>query len=66
MPAIFQRMMQSLLQRLPQVAVYRDDILTRRDEAEHLRTLDEVLQRLKEACLLLHRSKSVFPQDEVK
>lgn len=66
-PAIFQRTMESLLQGLPMVAVYLDDILlTRRDEAEHLRTLNEVLRRLKEAGLRLHRRKCAFLQDEVE
>lgn len=51
-PAIFQRTMENLLQSLPRVAVYLDDIiLTGRDEAEHLSTLDEVLRRLKDAGL---------------
>lgn len=45
-PAIFQRTMESLLQGMPRVAVYLDDILlTGRDTVEHLSTLDEVLRR---------------------
>lgn len=47
--------------------MYLDDILLpRRDEAEHLRRLDEVLRRLKEAGLRLQRSKCVLLQDEVE
>ena len=66
-PAIFQRTMESLLLGLPRVAVYLDDILvTGRDEAEHLSTLDEVLSRLKEAGLRLHRRKCAFLQAEVE
>ncbi|KAJ7993898.1 hypothetical protein DPEC_G00259470 [Dallia pectoralis] len=57
----------SFISSLTRVAVYLDDIiLTGRDEAEHLSTLDEVLSRLKDAGLRLHRSKCAFLQNEVE
>uniref|UniRef100_A0A8C6MDI2 ribonuclease H n=1 Tax=Nothobranchius furzeri TaxID=105023 RepID=A0A8C6MDI2_NOTFU len=66
-PAIFQRTMESLLQDLPNVAVYFDDLLLiEKDTAEHLRTLQEVLKSLKEAGLRLQRHKCVFLQDQVQ
>ena len=57
-PAIFQRMMESLLQGLQAVAVYLDDMLiTGRDGKEHYDSLQEILKRLKEAGLRLKREK---------
>ena len=51
-PGIFQRYMESLLQGIPNVIVYLDDILiTGRSESEHLSTLSKVLTKLKEAGL---------------
>ena len=48
-PAIFQREMEHLLKGIPGVIAYIDDILiTGRDEASHLKTLEEVLKRLSE------------------
>lgn len=53
--------MKSILQGIPQVSVYLDDILiTGWMESEHLRQLEEVLTRLKEAGLCLNRSKCEF------
>ena len=53
--------MESVLQGIPRVVVYIDDILvTGRDEQEHLATLEEVLQRLEEAGLRLQKNKCHF------
>ncbi|KAL7842144.1 hypothetical protein SRHO_G00238330 [Serrasalmus rhombeus] len=57
-PAIFQRTMDSLLQGIPHVACYLDDLLiTGATEAEHLSNLEQVLQGLSEAGLRLKRDK---------
>ena len=43
-PGIFQKVMESLLQGIPNVTVYLDDILiSGENETAHLRSLDEVL-----------------------
>ena len=50
-PAIFQRRMDALLQGIPKVVCYIDDILiTGKNEEEHLQTLSTVLQVKKEKC----------------
>lgn len=60
-PAIFQRTMDTLLQGIPQVAVYLDDILiTGATEARHIENLRQVLKRLSDAGLRLKREKCVF------
>ena len=65
-PGIFQRVMESLVQGIPGVVVYLDDILvTGKTEEEHLKSLEEVLKRLLEAGLRLRREKCVFMQDSV-
>ncbi|XP_029551127.1 uncharacterized protein K02A2.6-like [Salmo trutta] len=65
-PAIFQRTMDNLLQGIPHVAVYLDDILvTGETEEEHLHHLDQVLKRFSEAGLRLKRSKCTFQAQSV-
>jgi len=65
-PGIFQRIMENLLQGIPGVVVYIDDILiTGETEEQHLRALDEVLTRLERAGLLLQHPKCYFMQQSV-
>ncbi len=55
------------MQGIPGVVVYLDDILvTGVNQDSHLKTLDDVLSRLKEAGLRLKRGKCVFLADEVE
>ena len=65
-PAIFQRAMDSILQGIPNVLCYIDDILiTGRTEEEHLSNLEEVLKRLQHHGLKLKVAKCAFLQDFV-
>ena len=60
-PSIFQRVMENLLQGIPRVCVYLDDILVMGvTEQEHLANLTQVLQRLQSAGMRLKRSKCAF------
>jgi hypothetical protein len=65
-PAIFQRTMDCLLQDIPQVAVFQDDILISgsSDEA-HLQHLGEVLRRLDAEGFRLKKEKCQFMLPEV-
>ena len=67
-PSIFQRVMDNLLQGIPGVCVYLDDILiTGSTEEEHLQHLDEVLTRLSKASLTaLKKSKRAYLLKSVK
>ena len=66
-PAIFQRLMDTLLQGLPKVCVYLDDILVAGvDEADHLNNLTKVLDKLEEAGLMLNESKCVFASSSIE
>ena len=60
-PSIFQRVMETLLQGIPRVSMYLDNILvTGASEQEHLANLAQVLQRLEAAGMRLKRSKCAF------
>ena len=57
--------METILQDLPHVCVYLDDILvTGPNEQEHLTTLEEVFRRLDKAGVRLKRKKCVLPSIE--
>ena len=60
-PSIFQRLMENLLQGIPRVCVYLDDILVSgANEQEHLANLEQVLQQLESAGMKLKRPKCAF------
>lgn len=66
-PGIFQRTMETILQDLPHVCVYLDDILvTGPSEQEHLATLEEVLCRLDTAGVRLKRKKCAFMRPSIE
>ena len=66
-PGIFQRTIESLLQGIPYVCVYLDDILViGPTEEDHLRTLNEVLSRPDKAGVRLKRKKFVFFRPSVE
>ena len=65
-PGIFQRTMDSLIQGLPGVVGYLDDVLvTGKSDKEHRENLERVLQRFEEAGVRLKREKCVFAAPEV-
>ncbi|KAL2077680.1 hypothetical protein ACEWY4_027184 [Coilia grayii] len=60
-PSIFQRIMDQVLQGLPNVHCFLDDILvTGRDDAHHLRNLEAVLSRLEKFGLRVQKEKCEF------
>ena len=66
-PAIFQRAMESLLRDVPSTVVYLDDILiSGKDEQEHLRNVDTVLERLEKEGPTLKRTKCHFMLDRIE
>ena len=67
LPSIFQRSMDTLLQDIPHVSVYIDDIfISRKTEADHVKNLDAVLRRLSDAGMTVCKEKCVFQAKEVE
>ena len=65
-PGIFQRCMENILRGIPYVQVRIDDILVAgRSKREHLASLHQVLQKLKDAGARLKKKKCVFLASEV-
>ena len=66
-PGIFQRVMENLLQDIPGVVVYIDDVLiTGPDESGHMVALEEVLRRTEQAGLRLSKGKCWFMASSVE
>ena len=60
-PSLFQRIMENLLQGIPSVSIYLDDIrVTGKSIPDHLSNLEAVLTRLEEAGVKLKRNKCSF------
>ena len=66
-PAVFQQIMEKILNGIPKVVVYIDDILVSgTTDAEHLENLGQVLTKLEEHGLRLKREKCSFMQPSVE
>ena len=66
-PALFQRAMDTVLQGIPNVICYIDDILVSgKDHSHHLKNLEEVLKRLSEEGITVKRSKCTFLSSQVE
>ncbi|XP_062713761.1 uncharacterized protein K02A2.6-like [Aedes albopictus] len=66
-PAIFQRFMEEILQGIPGVTVFIDDIrVTGPDSKTHLLRLEEVLKRLEKYNLRVNRDKCDFFSDRIE
>ena len=66
-PGIFQRTMESVLGRIPGVAIFLDDILVSgENKAEHLAKVKLVLQKLEDAGLRLSKTKCTWVTKQVE
>ena len=63
-PAIFQKLMDSMLQGVPKMVCYIDDVLVTEDE--HLMNLELVLERLKTHGITVRKSECVFMANSVE
>lgn len=66
-PSIFQKTIEMILEGIPNVKVFLDDIkIAGKTEAEHLRNVEEVLKRLESYNLRVNAEKCVFFADEIE
>ena len=66
-PAVFQRAMDTILQGVPGVICYLDDILvTGKSDGEHFHNLEEVLKRLQHHGVRLRKDKCHFLKESVE
>lgn len=66
-PALFQKTMDTILQGIPNVICYIDDILvTGSNDEEHLKNLAEVLDRLEKHGVRIKKTKCRFMQESVE
>lgn len=66
-PSIFQAKMDQILQGLSNTICYLDDIsVTGKNEAEHLKVLEEVLKCLQDHGIKVHQEKCQFLQQSVE
>jgi hypothetical protein len=65
-PASFQRLMEGVLRNISNVIVYIDDLLVHtQNHEDHLKVLDQVLERLETNNLKINRDKCFFGNKEV-
>jgi hypothetical protein len=66
-PALFQRMMDIILQGIPHTICYIDDIaITRSSDEEHFKNVEEVLRRLKFHGITVNKEKCKFLCDRIE
>lgn len=64
--AIFQRTMEAIFKDIPNTVIYFDNLyITGFDDANHLKTLETVLERCEKRGLNIKRSKCEFLKDEI-
>lgn len=65
-PAIWQRTMESILEGIPGVAVFLDDIrVAGKNKEQHLERLEAVLRRLSEHNIQINIDKCAFFKDQI-
>jgi hypothetical protein len=65
-PNVFQRIMDQLLQDIPNVVCYLDDILIATSKADHLKTVEAVLKRLQQYNVKVKKEKCSFLKESVQ